>query len=479
MRRGKVFIVCGLTFGDEGKGTVVDVLSRHHRAQHVIRFNGGPQAGHNVVTPDGRWHCFAQFGAGTLSSGARTFLSHEMLIEPEALLVEADVLRSKGAADALARLTIDPGCVIVTPMHKMVGQMLEISRGSQPFGSCGQGVGQAIRDQENGLGLTVADLQDDRLLRDRLYQVRQVKFQIAEQLLQEHPIGKLIELFGYFLLRSDLDQLRSTYRSFLRQPIKFASTPPDLLLKPTSTIIFEGAQGALLDRRRGFTPFVTQSQTSFHNVESILGHSLTDPKVAEHSIVQKIGVLRAYGHRHGPGPLVTEDESLRQHLSDPYNPTNPWQGKFRLGWLDLVALRHGLAINDGVDGLAITGLDRLSGLPRILVATAYRYHGDLTLLSRYFAWEPTGPDSARIIGFCPEGMGDNPVGELASLLEHCQPEYLELPGWSEPLTDVHQLSDLPSAAQQLIELLQGPDGLNTPVHIISVGPTADQKLLLS
>src|SRR5258705_6304367 len=153
-------IVVGLGYGDEGKGTITDYLVRELGARTVVRWNGGPQAGHNVVTSDGRWHCFAQFGAGTFA-GARTVLGPDMLVELEALAVEADALAGKGVADPLAQLTIDGDCTVITPMHKLLNQLRELAA---PRGSCGMGVGEAVRWRERGIAIRVRDVADGSAL---------------------------------------------------------------------------------------------------------------------------------------------------------------------------------------------------------------------------------------------------------------------------------------------------------------------------
>jgi len=153
MQKAKMFIVIGLGLGDEGKGTIIDYLTRKHRIPLVIK-TGGPQQAHNVVEPNGRWHCFSQFGSGTLVAGTETFLSKEMIVEPGNLLREFYALREKGEQDALVRITIDADASIVTPLERMVSQMREISRGGNRFGSCGMGVGETVFDREKGIANT-------------------------------------------------------------------------------------------------------------------------------------------------------------------------------------------------------------------------------------------------------------------------------------------------------------------------------------
>ena len=150
MKKGKMFIVLGLGFGDEGKGTIIDYLTRKHEIPLVIK-TGGPQQAHNVVEPNGRWHCFSQFGSGTFFPGTKTFLSKGMMVEPGNLLRESYALREKGEQGTLTRIIIDSDATIITPFERMVSQMREISRGEKRFGSCGMGVGETASDREKRL----------------------------------------------------------------------------------------------------------------------------------------------------------------------------------------------------------------------------------------------------------------------------------------------------------------------------------------
>lgn len=476
----QIFIVYGIGFGDEGKGSITDALARLCGASLVVRYNGGPQAGHNVVTPEGVWHCFAQFGSGTLVPGCRTLLSRLMLIEPENLLVENATLVSKGCADALDRLTIDAGCQVITPFHKMICQMREIGRGAERLGSCGMGVGEAVKDGQAGQMLTTGDLFNAPALEGKLAALRKVKMMVAQELLRRQPTPEMRQTYEYFVGRTEPAALAKAYRDFAEAASGSVDRSGRCLAEALAEgrpIVLEGAQGALLDRRVGFTPYVTKSRSTYHNVEMVLGGRVIGPAAAARGIV-RIGVLRAYGHRHGPGPFVTEDPSLLGRLSDPYNGANRWQGPFRLGWLDLVALRYGLLINDGADGLAITGLDRLSGLGSIKVCTAYDYEGEKRRLDTYFQCQHLGVRKAKVTAIKkPANNNGPPEGDLAQLLANCRPSgWVELPGWSEDLSGARRLDQLPANARRYIEFLQ--EQLKTPVRIVSVNPRADGKLFI-
>jgi adenylosuccinate synthase len=445
-------IVCGLGFGDEGKGSITDFLVRESGARTVVRYNGGPQAGHNVVTDDGRWHCFAQLGAGSFVPGTRTVLGPQMVVELEALAAEAAVLASKGVDDPLARVVLDGDCTLVTPMHKLLGQLAELAARR---GSCGMGVGEAVRWRDRGIAIRVCDLADGSGLAG-LERLADAAYTAADRLLGEQPSAEMLEVYRYFRERCDARRLFERYREIAA----------GLVIGPASAalvgpVVFEGAQGALLDRTRGFVPFVTQARTTVHDAIAIRGGT-------------RLGVTRAYHHRHGRGPFVTEDAALAQHLADRYNHDNRWQGPFRVGHLDLVALRYGIALNDHLDQLAITGLDRLAGLPELRACTSYEYVGELERLDRHFTWERLGPGRARVLAIgAPADLAEARM--LAEQLAHCRPlDWITLDGFTGDLTATRALADLPASARRFVELIAREVAI--PVGIVSVRPEASGKL---
>ncbi|MEU4552838.1 adenylosuccinate synthetase [Micromonospora violae] len=325
--------VVDLGYGDAGKGTVVDWLCATRPVQTVVRFNGGAQAAHNVVLRDGRHHTFAQFGAGTFHPGVGTHLSRHVVVDPLALVAEADHLATVGVPDALDRLTVDGDALLATPYHRAANRAREIARGADRHGSCGLGVGEAV-----AYGLAhpddaprVADCHHPALLRRRLTTLRD---RLTAELgpLDAPPIEDCLPAFTAFAGRVDIVD-----GNWLATALR------------TGTCVFEGAQGVLLDEWHGFHPYTTWSTTTFANVDSLLAEA------GQPGEVTRIGVLRLVTTRHGPGPLVTEDPGLP--FADPHNPTNPWQGRFRFGHFDAVAHRYALAAAGGVDGLALTHLD--------------------------------------------------------------------------------------------------------------------------
>jgi adenylosuccinate synthase len=331
-------IVVDLGYGDAGKGTVVDWLCATRPVHAVVRFNGGAQAAHNVVLPDGRAHTFAQFGSGSFTPGVRTHLSRFVVVDPLALAVEADHLAALGVPDAIDRLTVERKAPLATPYHRAAGQARELARIDR-HGSCGMGIGETMayllaHPQDAPL---VGDCQAPRVLRRKLTLLR----------------DRLAEHSGTLPVPA-VEDCVDALRAFASRVSIVDSSATARLLR-AGTVVFEGAQGVLLDEWHGFHPYTTWSTTTFANAEALLAEAGLAGGAT------RLGVLRVVTTRHGPGPLVTEDPAL--HLTDPRNPTNPWQGPFRFGHFDAVAHRYALEVAGGVDGLALTHLD-LTGAPR-------------------------------------------------------------------------------------------------------------------
>jgi len=345
-------IVVDLGFGDAGKGTVVDHLCSANPFAAVVRFNGGAQAAHNVVAADGRHHTFAQFGSGTFTPGVRTHLSRFMLVDPLALAAEADHLRALGVRDALDRLTVDGDALLTTPYHRAANRARETARGAARHGSCGMGVGEtASYALAHGDAPRAGDCLSPARLRRRLAAVR-------DWYLDTFPGGGDV---------TDAGACADAFTAF-GERVRIVGGDHLRVLLGGGSVVFEGAQGVLLDEWHGFHPYTTWSTTTFANAETLLAE-------AGASAV-RLGVLRAYATRHGPGPFVTEDPALTADLPDRHNGAGRWQGAFRVGHLDTVALRYALDVAGGVDGLAVTHLDVAGARPDLRACRAYEMDGE-------------------------------------------------------------------------------------------------------
>lgn len=344
-------IVTDLGYGDAGKGTVVDWLCSPDGGgpvHTVVRFNGGAQAGHNVVTTDGRHHTFAQFGSGIFTPGVRTHLSRFVLVDPLALAAEAAHLASVGIIDALDRLTIDRDALLATPYHRAANQARELARGENRHGSCGMGIGEtasyALCHPTDAP--RVADCAAPRTLRRKLAVLRdRLTSEVGP--LDAPSAARLCDVYRAFAARIPLVD-----SGYLRR------------LLHAGPAVFEGAQGVLLDEWRGFHPYTTWSTTTFANAERLLAEA------GETAI--RLGVVRCYLTRHGPGPLVTEDPTLE--IPEPHNHRGNWQGEFRAGHLDAVALRYAAEVTGGVDAVALTHLDTATQHP-LRLCTSYQIDG--------------------------------------------------------------------------------------------------------
>ena len=357
MSRRRTVLVADLAFGDCGKGTIVDFLSEANEADLIIRYNGGPQAGHNVVRPDGRHHTFSQFGSGLFRPGTRSLLGEHMLIEPFAFFREAEHLAAIGVTDAVGRTIVDERCRVITPPQQMANRIRERSRGAAAHGTCGMGVGETVADsiERPDLVLLAGDLAD----RSRV--LRKLKDLLA---FKRADLGPLIahatpdeqRIFGdekWVQIAADV------YHAFAAQTQ--TSSPADVCrtVADARSTIFEGAQGLLLDQHFGFHPHTTWTDTTFANADALLAAA------GRCDDIRRIGVMRTYFTRHGAGPFVTESAELTERLAEPHNSDAGIQGRFRCGVIDLVALRYAAAaLGQGLD-LAITHLDRLSDLPPI------------------------------------------------------------------------------------------------------------------
>lgn len=448
-------LIADLGYGDAGKGSIVDALARAYQAHTVVRYNGGAQAAHNVVTTDGRQHTFAQFGSATFLPGVRTHLSRYMLLHPLAMLAEERHLRSLGVRDAFQRTSIEREALVVTPYQQAANRLKEMARGNARHGSCGMGIGETMSDwlAYGANGLFAGDLACRERVVAKLAFLRDAKIAQLEDLLHNLPRTAAVEaerrvLYDPGLLETTAD----VYRHFaglvkLVEPGYLG----DLLNRP-GTVLFEGAQGVLLDEWWGFYPYNSWSTLTYKNADTLLaGNDYS-------GAVYRLGLTRGYATRHGAGPFVTEDRQLTETIPDAHNQDNPWQRQFRVGYPDFVALRYAVRVAGKVDGLAVTNLDRLAGIPGWQVCDAYRCPGAAPALADFFEFR----DGVCVDIKVPEDPTDLARQEkLSRLLMEMQPVYAPCE------------RDLDAYAAGFGERL----GL--PVVMTSSGPTAAEKRFLS
>lgn len=389
----RAVIVVGLGFGDEGKGSVVDAVCREIGATMVVRYNGGPQAAHRVVLPDGRSHVFAQFGSGTFAA-AGTFISRFMSFEPIAFLNEAEALERIGHMRPFDTVWIDGDAPMITPYHRALNRLREWARGDQRHGSCGMGVGELAADLIDIHASEVIRAKDLRYSRDVLREKLRIAYERKRQIALRLPLPKNVldvdtELDVFrtrdAFARAREDRWIAKFEQFaehvtiLRDPVRWNGH---------ENIVFEGAQGILLDETFGFHPHTTWSNCTTDNAWALL-----EEGGATHHVTT-LGVTRTYATRHGAGPFPTEARGLVVQEPDPHNTTGAYQGEFRVGYLDTVLLRYAMGACSlrGIDGLAVTHVDTLERLAHVAMATHYDSHlgrrwkdfGDITTVRPHY-----------------------------------------------------------------------------------------------
>lgn len=361
-------IVVDLGFGDAGKGLITDFLVRKNHAGLVVRYNGGAQAGHNVVALDGRHHTFSQFGSGTFVPGVRTYLAKEVIIHPGALLVEGDVLISKGVTDAFSRLRVSEGALVITPFHQAANRIHELMRGGDRHGSCGVGVGETYEDHHRhpGDSIKAGDLGNTTLLLNKLRAIHERK--------REHLIARYGEKalaasaqreWQVFTLKDLAEDWIASISRINDLELVSSDSALEQQIKETEQVVFEGAQGILLDAEIGFHPYTSWTRsTSQQALEAIT-------EMAPGSAMTQIGVTRCFMVRHGPGPLPTETDQLAPLVAE-HNRQNEWQGGVRYGWFDAVLSRYALQQAGMLDVLAVTHMDILAKLKEWKYCVGYK-----------------------------------------------------------------------------------------------------------
>ncbi len=343
----KIFQIAGLGFGDCGKGSTTDFLVWKYNAGLVVRYNGGCQAGHNVVMPDGRWNTFQQFGSGTFHPGVRTHLSRFMLVNPANQMREAEYLQSIGVTDVWERTTVDSQALIVAPFFRELNRLLTLP--GQRTNSTGQGIGKCrqFHLEFGDRALFAGDLKNETLVRQKLKFIeRWASDELSAAGIATKPFVRYVTGIGQH--NDAIDLCWSWYKDWPAKVVdrKHLKT----LLAKTDCAIFEGAQGVLLDENHGEPGFNSWTDTTFTNSNLLLGEcGYIDGNI------KKVGVIRTYYTRHGLGAFPTEDPTLS--YPEPHNESG-FPGAFRYGRFDEQLFRKALDICGGVDMIALNHLDQ-------------------------------------------------------------------------------------------------------------------------
>jgi adenylosuccinate synthase len=424
-----ILICVGVQWGDEGKGKVVDYLTES--AQLVVRFQGGSNAGHTLVV-EGQKTALRLIPSGILRRTSRCLLAAGVVIDPEVLLSEIEALEKIGVKVTPERLGIAGEASIVLPYHQALDREKENSLGDSSLGTTKKGIGPAYEDLVARSGIRFSDLRD----LDSLSQLIERNVQFNNKVLRE--VYGSSEQFDAKVIMQSL----KTYADKLVPHLANVSLEVHNARKSNALVIFEGAQGSLLDIYHGTYPYVTSSST-------LAGFACVSAGFAPSHVDYVLGVCKAYATRVGSGPFPTEDlgstgERMRE-VGQEYGTVT--KRPRRCGWFDAVAATRTVRLN-GVDGLLVTKLDVLSGFEKILIGTGYELDG--------------------------ETLEDLPCGSGS---EKVKVTYIELPGWSTDISNVRSLNDLPKEAAALLETIAQVTGCK--VCGFSVGPDREQTILTS
>ena len=423
----KNVVVVGTQWGDEGKGKIVDLLT--DRAHAVVRFQGGHNAGHTLVI-NGKKTVLHLIPSGVLRDGVMCLIGNGVVLSVAALFEEIEELR-RGGVDAMQRLRVSDSCPLILPHHVALDHAREKARGKAAIGTTGRGIGPAYEDKVARRGLRVGDMMDTTSFGEKLRSV------------MDYHNYALKNYFQYDTV--DFQKTLDECLGLVERLRPMVADIPELLHqygREGKRVMFEGAQGALLDIDHGTYPYVTSSNTC-------AGAAATGSGVGPGKLEYVLGITKAYTTRVGAGPFPTElNDGIGDRLGERGKEFGSTTGrKRRCGWYDAVIMRRSNQLN-GVTGLCVTKLDVLDGLDAIRVCTAYRHEGKLRTTP------PSGADA----------------------LSKCEPVYEELPGWKESTLGVRSFDKLPANAQKYLKKIE--ELTEARIDLISTGAERDDTIIL-
>lgn len=422
-------VITGVQWGDEGKGKIVDLLTRY--ADYVVRFQGGNNAGHTLVV-DGKQFIFHLIPSGILYNNKKCLIGNGVVIDPAVLIDEINQLSANNLTITPKQLMISHNAHLIMPYHKMLDADNEKAlKDGKKIGTTGRGIGPCYGDKIMRKGIKIGDMLDESLFRDKL----------------RENINEKDSLSGNKGLNRQIlfDEIYHEFQGFVAQLAPFignVSVELDAARKAGKHILFEGAQGTQLDVDHGTYPFVTSSNT-------VAGNACTGSGFGPSHIDCVIGIIKAYTTRVGEGPFPTElFDQTGKAIQKKGGEIGATTGRTRrCGWFDGVIANEAIRLN-GINGLAITKLDVLSGQLTLKMATAYEADG-----KHYH----TMPGNIRTVA-------------------KLQPIYEEIPGWQEDISQIRTIDDLPVKARDYVKRIE--DFTETPAYIISVGPDREETMLL-
>lgn len=430
---GKNVVVIGTQWGDEGKGKVVDLLTE--RADAVVRFQGGHNAGHTLVI-DGKKTVLHLIPSGILRDNVKCMIGNGVVLAPDALLDELNMLSSNGV-NVDGRLFISEACTLILPYHIALDQARELARGKKAIGTTGRGIGPAYEDKISRRGLKVGDLLHRERFAARLGEVLDYHNFALKNYFKTEPVDFQKVLDEGLAMAENIRPMVADVTGMLHQ-----------MRAEGKAIMFEGAQGTLLDIDHGTYPYVTSSNPT-------AGGACTGTGVGPKDIDYILGITKAYTTRVGAGPFPTElydgaglNDPIGAHMAKLGHEFGSTTGRARrCGWLDAVSLRRSAQINS-LSGICLTKMDVLDGLESLQIAVGYECDGI--------------------------AMEAPPIG--ADAYEQCKPKYIEMPGWKESTVGVKNYADLPDNAKAYIKKIEEVVGV--PVDVISTGPDRNETIVL-
>ncbi|TCS80790.1 adenylosuccinate synthase [Tepidibacillus fermentans] len=419
-------VVVGTQWGDEGKGKITDFLAE--KSEVVARYQGGNNAGHTIVI-DGKKFKLHLIPSGILYEDKMCVLGNGMVIDPKALVEELEYLHQQGIKTD--HLRISDRAHLIMPYHIKLDKMEEERKGTNKIGTTGKGIGPAYMDKTARIGIRMADFLDEEIFEQKLRRNLEEKNRLFE---------KFYETEGFNA--EELLEEYAEYRKIIAPYVTDTSVVLNDSIDQGKRVLFEGAQGVMLDIDQGTYPFVTSSNPVAGGVT--IGSGVGPTKI--HHVV---GVAKAYTTRVGDGPFPTElKDEIGDRIREVGNEYGTTTGRpRRVGWFDSVVVRHARRVS-GITELSLNSIDVLTGIPTLKICVAYKYNGEV--LENY-----------------PANL---------NILSKCEPIYEELPGWTEDISSVRSLHDLPINARHYVERISQLTGI--PIAIFSVGPNRDQTNMI-
>lgn len=420
------FVVLGAQWGDEGKGKMTDYLAEE--AEVIVRFQGGNNAGHTVEVGDKQYKLHL-IPSGILYDNKLNIIGNGVVVDPKALFTEIDYLEREGVKVTPEKLIVSDRAHVIMPYHKVLDKLKEQARGKNDIGTTGKGIGPCYTDKFERSGIRVCDLIDEEVFKEKLRENIEVKNKYIVNVLNG-------EALNYDDILSEYLELANRLRKYVQDTsVKIYDE-----IKADKTVLFEGAQGMLLDIDYGTYPYVTSSNTTAGGVASGSGIGPT-------MVTNAVGIAKAYTTRVGKGPFPTElNDEIGDWIREKGHEYGVTTGRSRrCGWLDAVILKTTVRVS-GLTSLCVTKIDTLAGLDKLKICVGYKYDN-------------------KVIDYFPASLKD---------LSKCEPIYEEFEGWGEEVSEARSYDELPLNAKKYLERIE--ELTETKISIVGVGPKRDQTI---